>query len=168
MFLTVCSVARSRQFYTDVLGGSVVLAENPCIVKLANTRIIMNPGGPPTPDKPGVDVVDYQPASTTSNFLFLTVADIEANYKDWLAKGATFLTPPRDRGSEIRCYTRDSDGDLIEVAQSTGLLTGQLAAKRPRTLPVEPGLERFLGALPRGGSPSTWHPDVRRVSSPGD
>ncbi len=135
MFLTVRSVARSRQFYTDVLGGSVVLAENPCIVKLANTWIIMNPGGPPTPDKPGVSVVDYQPGSTTSIFLILTVADIEANYMDWLAKGATFLTPPIDRGSEIRCYMRDPDGYLIEVGQSTGLLTGHLAAKRPEDLP---------------------------------
>ena len=86
VFLTVRSVAQSRQFYTEVLGGSVVLAENPCIVKLANTWIIMNPGGPPTPDKPGVTVADYEPGPTTSTFLILTVADIEASYKDWLAK----------------------------------------------------------------------------------
>ena len=135
IFLTVRSVAKSRQFYTEVLGGSVVLAENPCIVRLANTWTIMNPGGPPTPDKPGVTVVDYEPGSTTSIFLILTVADIEASYNDWLAKGATFLTPPIDRGSEIRCYIRDPDGYLIEVGQSTGLLTGHLAAKRPEDLP---------------------------------
>lgn len=48
-FLTVADVARSRAFYADVLGGEVVLAENPCIVKLANGWIIMNPGGGPTP-----------------------------------------------------------------------------------------------------------------------
>jgi catechol 2,3-dioxygenase-like lactoylglutathione lyase family enzyme len=135
IFLTVRSVAKSRQFYTEVLGGSVVLAENPCLVKLANTWIIMNPGGPPTPDKPGVTVVAYDPGSTTSIFLILTVVDIEAIYKDWRAKGAAFLTPPIDRGSEIRCYMRDPDGYPIEVGQSTGLLTGHLAAKRPEDLP---------------------------------
>jgi catechol-2,3-dioxygenase len=48
-FLTVRNVARSRAFYTEVLGGEVVIEENPCIVKLANSWIIMNPGGPPTP-----------------------------------------------------------------------------------------------------------------------
>ena len=32
-----------------VLGGTAVLDENPCIVKLSNSWIIMNPGGPPTP-----------------------------------------------------------------------------------------------------------------------
>ena len=50
-FLTVRDVAVSRAFYADVLGGEVVLEENPAIVKVAN-RIIMNPGGGPTPDKP--------------------------------------------------------------------------------------------------------------------
>ena len=30
---------------------------------------------------------------------------------------------------------RDPDGYLIEVGQSTGLLQGQLAAKRPEDLP---------------------------------
>ena len=31
--------------------------------------------------------------------------------------GAEFLTPPIDRGEEIRCYLRDADGHLIEVGQ---------------------------------------------------
>ena len=35
----------------------------------------------------------------------------------------------------IRCYLRDPDGYLIEVGQSTGLLHGELAAKRPEDLP---------------------------------
>ena len=53
-FLTVRDVARSRDFYADILGGEVVLEENPAIVKVANTWIIMNSGGGPTPDKPDV------------------------------------------------------------------------------------------------------------------
>jgi catechol 2,3-dioxygenase-like lactoylglutathione lyase family enzyme len=135
LFITVRSVARSRDFYTRVLGGTVVLAENPCIVKLANSWIIMNPGGPPTPDKPGISVVNYEPGDTTSIFLNLRVADIQACYEDWKAKGAEFVTPPIDREAEIRCYLRDPDGYLIEVGQSTGLLHGHYAAKRPEDLP---------------------------------
>ena len=76
MFITVRSVTRSRDFYSRVLGGTVVLDENPCIVRLSNSWILMNPGGPPTPDKPGISVVDYQPGDTTSIFLNLRVADI--------------------------------------------------------------------------------------------
>jgi catechol 2,3-dioxygenase-like lactoylglutathione lyase family enzyme len=135
LFLTVRRVARSREFYSEVLGGTVVLEENPCMVKLANSWIIMNPGGGPTPDKPDISVVDYEPSDTTSIFLNLRVADIHDCYRRWSDRGATFLTPPIDRGAEIRCYMRDPDGYLIEVGQSTGLLSGHLAAKRPEDLP---------------------------------
>lgn len=135
VFLAVRQVARSREFYSKVLGGTVVLEENPCIVKLANTWILMNPGGPPTPDKPGITVADYEPGDTTSIFMNLRVADIEACYRMWSERGAVFLTPPIDRGAELRCYMRDPDGYLIEVGQSTGVLTGHLATKRPEDLP---------------------------------
>jgi catechol 2,3-dioxygenase-like lactoylglutathione lyase family enzyme len=134
-FITVRSVARSRAFYADVLGGQVVLEENPCIVRLSNSWLIMNPGGGPTPDKPDISVVDYDAGNRVSSFMNLRVADIQACYEEWSAKGAEFLTPPIDRGAEIRCYMRDPDGYLIEVGQSTGLLQGTLAEKRPEDLP---------------------------------
>jgi catechol 2,3-dioxygenase-like lactoylglutathione lyase family enzyme len=47
------------------------------------------------------------------------VADIASLYEEWKARGAEFLTPPMDRGAEIRCYIRDPDGHLIEVGQTT-------------------------------------------------
>ncbi|WP_327591887.1 VOC family protein [Streptomyces chartreusis] len=123
-FLTVADVARSRAFYSDVLGGEVVLEENPCTVRLANGWIIMNPGGGPTPDKPDVTLRPPTDPSTVSSFLNLRVADIEATHREWSAKGAEFLTPPIDRGAELRCYLRDPDGYLIEVGQATGMLHG--------------------------------------------
>jgi len=97
LFITVRKVARSRDFYSRVLGGTVVMDENPCIVKLSNSWMIMNPGGPPTPDKPDISVVDHQPGNTTSMFMNLRVADIRACYEEWKAKGAEFVTPPIDR-----------------------------------------------------------------------
>ena len=42
--------------------------------------------------------------------------------KVWSARGAEFLTEPKDHGREIRAYIRDPDGHLIEVGQSTGVL----------------------------------------------
>lgn len=134
-FIIVRNVARARAFYSDVLGGRVVLEDNPCMVQLANSWVIMNPGGGPTPDKPDISVVDYEPGNTVSTFMNLRVADIQACYEQWSAKGAEFLTPPIDRGAEIRCYMRDPDGYLIEVGQSTGLLKGHLAKIRPEDLP---------------------------------
>jgi catechol 2,3-dioxygenase-like lactoylglutathione lyase family enzyme len=134
-FLTVRNVARSRAFYSDILGGQVVLEENPCIVKLANSWVIMNPGGPPTPDKPDITLVNYEAGTTVSCFMNLRVADVAACYAQWSALGAEFVTPPIDRGAEIRCYMRDPDGYLIEVGQMTGVLHGELAKKRPEDLP---------------------------------
>ncbi|MCF3144246.1 VOC family protein [Streptomyces platensis] len=127
-FLTVADVARSRAFYADVLGGEVVLAENPCIVKLANGCIIMNPGGGPTPDKPDVTLRPPTDPNTVSSFLNIRVADIAECHRQWSAKGAEFLTPPLDRKAELlRCYLRDPDGYLIEVGQATGMQQGVFA-----------------------------------------
>ena len=84
--------------------------------------------------KPDIAVVNYERGNTVSSFMNLRVADIQACYEQWRSKGAEFVTPPIDRGAEIRCYMRDPDGYLIEVGQSTGLLKGKLAKKRPEDL----------------------------------
>ncbi|MFC4326333.1 VOC family protein [Streptomyces andamanensis] len=126
-FLTVRDVAVSRRFYAEILGGEVLLEENPAIVKVANSWIIMNPGGGPTPDKPGVTLEPPGAGDTVSSFLNVRVADIAAFYADATAKGARFLTEPLDRKAELRCYLRDPDGYLIEVGQATGMLTGIFA-----------------------------------------
>lgn len=126
-FLTVRDAAVSREFYADIFGGQVVLAENPTIVRVANSWIIMNPGGGPTPDKPDITLTPPEPGDPVSAFLNIRVADIAAFYADAHAKGAHFLTEPLDRKAELRCYLRDPDGYLIEVGQATGLLHGIFA-----------------------------------------
>ena len=129
-FLTVRDVGVSRAFYVDIFGGQVVLAENPTTVRVANSWIIMNPGGGPTPDKPGITLTPPQPGDPVSAFLNVRVADIAAFFAEAQAKGAQFLTEPLDRGAELRCYLRDPDGYLIEIGQTTGLLHG-LSVERP-------------------------------------
>ncbi|MET9493103.1 VOC family protein [Nocardia sp. NPDC006630] len=126
-FLTVRDVARSRDFYAEILSGRVVSEENPAIVKVANSWIIMNPGGGPTPDKPEVTLTPPRPGDPVSSFLNVRVADIAAFYAAAQVKGARFLTEPLDRKAELRCYLVDPDGYLIEVGQATGILRGILA-----------------------------------------
>ena len=91
----------------------------PSMVQLANAWIIINVGGGPTEDKPEVILETPRDLNRVSSFLNIRVADIQAVYDDWRSRGAEFLTPPMDRGAEIRCYLRDPDGHLIEVGQST-------------------------------------------------
>ena len=121
-FIVSSDIERSRRFYTDVLGGELVLEAEPSIVQLANGWVIINVGGGPTDDKPTVTLEPPRDQNLVSSFLNIRVADIEAIYADWSARGAEFLTKPKDHGREIRCYLRDPDGHLIEVGQATGIL----------------------------------------------
>jgi catechol 2,3-dioxygenase-like lactoylglutathione lyase family enzyme len=120
-FIVSGDVARSRRFYADVLGGEVLRDGEPSIVELANSWIIINVGGPPTDDKPTVTLAPPQDRDHVSSFLNIRVADIHAAYEQWSARGAEFLTPPTDRGRELRCYMRDPDGHLIEIGQTTAM-----------------------------------------------
>ena len=121
-FIVSADVSRSRDFYVNVLGGEDVMSGEPTIVKLANGWVIINVGGGPTEDKPDVVLEPPTDPQRVSAFLNIRVADINATYEEWRARGATFLTPPMDRGAEIRCYLRDPDGHLIELGQATGML----------------------------------------------
>ena len=73
-------------------------------------------------DKPTVVLAPPEDPDRIDSFMNIRVADINAIYDEWKAAGAHFLTPPQDRGGEIRCYVRDPDGYLIEVGQATGSL----------------------------------------------
>ena len=117
-FIVSADVPRSVRFYTDVLGGEVVMEGEPSIVALANSWIIINVGGGPTEDKPTVVLEPPRDLDRVSAFMNIRVADIEAVYEQWSARGGQFVTPPTDRAREFRCYLRDPDGHLIEVGQS--------------------------------------------------
>jgi lactoylglutathione lyase len=123
-FLVVRDQDTSREWYRDVLGAEVVNERDPLMLKFHNSWLILNVGGGPTDDKPEVTLEPPSDPSRTSAFLNLRVADIQQFYEEWSSRGAELLTPPIDRGAEIRCYIRDPDGHLIEVGQATGFLEG--------------------------------------------
>jgi catechol 2,3-dioxygenase-like lactoylglutathione lyase family enzyme len=116
-FIVSADVDRSRRFYTEVLGGEAVLEGELSIVALANSWVTIGSGGGPTEDKPNVTLEPPPDPDRVSSFLNIRVADIRTVYEQWSARGAEFLTPPIDRGVEMRCYMRDPDRRLIEVGQ---------------------------------------------------
>lgn len=123
--VVAADVGETSRFYAELLGGEVVFAAPgaPTFVRLANTWVIVVEGGGGTPDKP--DVVLGPPADTDrfDAFMNIRVADIDATYRTWSARGVEFITPPLDNhGYELRCYIRDPDGRIIEVGQHTGML----------------------------------------------
>ncbi|MGA2835586.1 MAG: VOC family protein [Acidimicrobiales bacterium] len=121
-FIVSDDVERSLRFYSEVLGGKVVFRgtdAGPVYVKLSNSWIVINAGGGPTDDKPAVTLETPRDPDRVSSFLNIRVRDIAAVYAEWGARGAPFLTPPKQHRYEIRCYLRDPDGHLIEVGQTT-------------------------------------------------
>jgi lactoylglutathione lyase len=117
-FLTVADVKRSARFYSEILGGELVLEGEPTIIRVANSWMILNVGGGPTDDKPGVFLSPPESSTRVSSFLNIRVADIQQVYREWKSKGAEFLTEPKNHKNEYRCYMKDPDGYLIEVGQT--------------------------------------------------
>ena len=120
-FLTVADVERSLQFYETVFGGRVEsrgdrrrAGVHPDREHVAHRQprgrsdarqTNGNAPRPPDPDK-------------VSSFMNIRVADIQACYKLWRSRGAEFITEPKPKYGETRCYIRDPDGYIIEVGQS--------------------------------------------------
>ena len=121
-FLTVADIERSARFYEKVFGGRILSLGDgkgtPGYIQIANTWLIVNVGGGPTPDKPTVTLSVPPDTDSVSSFMNIRVADIKACYQLWRSRGAEFITEPKDKYGETRCYIRDPDGYIIEVGQS--------------------------------------------------
>jgi catechol 2,3-dioxygenase-like lactoylglutathione lyase family enzyme len=126
-FLTVADIERSIRFYETVFGGRILSSGDsngaPGCIQIANTWLLVNVGGGPTPDKPTVTLSVPDP-DMMSGFMNIRVADIQACYELWRSRRAEFITEPRDKYGETLCYIRDPDGYIIEVGQSTDLTYG--------------------------------------------
>ncbi len=102
-----------------------------------NSWTVINAGGGPTDDKPTVILETPRHPDRVSSFLNIRVKDIEAVYAEWSARGAQFLTPPKQHQYEKRCYIRDPDGHLIEVGQTTDPEGDWSPAHWPSSPPAE-------------------------------
>jgi putative intracellular protease/amidase/catechol 2,3-dioxygenase-like lactoylglutathione lyase family enzyme len=119
-FLTVTDIDRSLKYYEKVFGARILSRGDgnaPGYLQLANIWMILNVGGGPTLDKPTVTLSVPDPNHINS-FMNFRVADIQACYELWRSRGAEFITEPKDKYGETRCYIRDPDGYIIEVGQS--------------------------------------------------
>jgi hypothetical protein len=77
-FLTVADVERSLRFYETVFGGRILSRGDssgaPGYIQIANTWLLVNPGGGPTPDKPTVTLSVPADPDKVSNFMNIRVA----------------------------------------------------------------------------------------------
>jgi catechol 2,3-dioxygenase-like lactoylglutathione lyase family enzyme len=117
--LVVADVERSRDFYRDVLGAEVYreYGGTSCVLRFQGTWLLLVTGGGPTPDKPTVTFAPPQDPDRVSHQLTMRVPDCQRAYEILRDRGAAFLTPPNDRGGEVRCFFRDPDGHLLEISE---------------------------------------------------
>lgn len=117
--LVVEDVARSRAFYTDILGAELYreYGGNSAVLRFQGAWLLLVTGGGPTPGKPTVTFAPPDDPDRVSHQLTLRVPDCRAAYEILGGRGAVFLAPPVDRGGEIRAFFRDPDGHLIEISQ---------------------------------------------------
>ncbi len=117
--MVVGDIARARDFYRDVLGAEIYreYGGTSCVLRFQGTWLLLVTGGEPTRDKPGVTFAPPSDPNRVSHQLTLRVPDCRGAYAVLQSRGAEFLTPPNDRGGEIRCFFRDPDGHLLEISE---------------------------------------------------
>ena len=117
--LVVSDPARSRDFWIGVLGAELFreYGGTSVVLSFAGTWLLLVSGGGPTADKPGLVFQPPADSDRVSHAITVRVADCQAAYEALRSRGATFLTPPHDWGTEIRCFLRDPDGHLVEISQ---------------------------------------------------
>jgi catechol 2,3-dioxygenase-like lactoylglutathione lyase family enzyme len=118
--LVVSDIARSRHFYRDILGAYIFreYGGTSCVMRFQGAWLLLVTGGRPTEDKPKVTFGPPADPDIVSHAMTIRVNDCAAAYKILRSRGAEFLTPPLDRGAEIRCFFRDPDGHLLEISEA--------------------------------------------------
>ena len=118
--MVVSDLGRSLPFYRDVLGAELFreYGGTSAVLRLLANWLLVVTGGGPTEDKPTVTFAPPPDPDTVSAEMIFRVPDCRSAYD--LLRSPDFLTPPVDRGGEIRAFFRDPDGHLFEISEVTG------------------------------------------------
>ena len=118
--LVVSNIENSKIFYSNILGAEIFreYGGTSCVLSFQGSWLLLVTGGEPTPDKPEVIFSKPVEINKVSHAMTIRVPDCNAAYEILKSRGAEFITPPYDWGSEVRCFFRDPDGHLFEISQA--------------------------------------------------
>lgn len=121
--LVVSDLDRARRFYQDVLGAELYreYGGSSLVFNFNGAWLLVVTGGGPTKDKPEVTFSAPDDPGRVAHAMTIRVPDCQAAYETLKGRGARFLTPPVNWGSEVRAFFRDPDGHLFEISQVEGL-----------------------------------------------
>lgn len=120
--LVVSNIENSKKFYVDQLGAELhrEYGGNSAVIKFRGHWILLSSEGGPTEDKPNTHFKVPPDPDVASHSFTIRVRDCHNSYEILKSRGIEFLTPPYDRGNEIRCFFKDPDGHLFEISEYTG------------------------------------------------
>lgn len=121
--LVVSDMEKSKTFYSDVLNANLFreYGGTSVVYQFMNQWLLLVTGGGPTEDKPGISFEPPQKKENVSHSFTIRVKNCQESYEVLKNRGANFITPPYNWGSEIRCFFRDPDGHLFEISQVENL-----------------------------------------------
>jgi catechol 2,3-dioxygenase-like lactoylglutathione lyase family enzyme len=116
--LVVSDITSARDWYVNVLGGSIFREYGGTSVVLGflGSWLLLVTAGGPTADKPSVSFEPPADADRVEHAFTIRVPDCDKAYETLRARGAQFLTPPHRWDGETRCFFRDPDGHLFEIS----------------------------------------------------
>jgi predicted enzyme related to lactoylglutathione lyase len=109
-FIVVEDIERPARFYEKFFGACILSRGDskgaPGYFQIANTWLIVNVNGGPTPDKPTVTLSIPADPDRVSSFMNIRVADIHARYELWRSRGAEFMTEPKPKRRDTLLHSR--------------------------------------------------------------
>lgn len=120
--LAVVDLDASLQFWVEQLGGEVqVRWDTYALVRVGAGQLHLAVAGDAPPDRSIRLVPPDRDQAVASGEVVLQVADCRAVVAALLERGVQFLGPPAEPpwGGEVRAFTRDPDGHLVEITSAT-------------------------------------------------
>jgi catechol 2,3-dioxygenase-like lactoylglutathione lyase family enzyme len=115
----VADIAESRDCYRNVLGAALYreYGGTSAVFDFNGTWLLLVTHGAPSADKPDVSFIPPRDPTAVDHSFTIRVPNCRAAYDELTSRGARFLTPPHDWGSEVRAFFRDPDGHLFEISE---------------------------------------------------
>jgi catechol 2,3-dioxygenase-like lactoylglutathione lyase family enzyme len=117
--LVVSDLVESKSFYIDKLGAELYREYGGTSVVLRfidHWILLVLPAGP-SEDKPEIHFQNHKDKNIVSHSFTIRVQNCQESFKILHSRGVEFITPPFDRGAEIRCFFKDPDNHLFEISE---------------------------------------------------
>jgi len=118
--LVVSDIEKSKHFYLNILGAELFreYGRTSVVLNFQGVWILLVTEGEPTKDKPEISFTPPSDPNVVNHAFTIRVKNCQESYEVLKGRGAEFITPPHDWGSEVRCFFKDPNGHLFEISEA--------------------------------------------------